>query len=73
MIVVKNMNRIVEQNNGLRPHFSLADNPFYSEFIDTLPLTAEAQSLPDMNGSGLVRDLRQATSLSGELAGQGRK
>ncbi|MBZ0093956.1 MAG: hypothetical protein K8H75_01060 [Sulfuricella sp.] len=54
--------------SGQMGDIDLADNPFYSEFIDTIPLTAEAQSLPDMNGAGLVRDLRQAASLSGELA-----
>ncbi|MDP3401472.1 MAG: hypothetical protein Q8R97_10150, partial [Brevundimonas sp.] len=56
--------------SGKMGDIDLADNPFYSEFIDTIPLTAAAQSLPDMNGAGMVRDLRQAVSLSGELAGQ---
>lgn len=56
--------------SGKMGDIDLADNPFYSEFIDAIPLTAEAQALPDMNGSGLVRDLRQAASLSGELAGR---
>ena len=42
----------------------LASNPFYSEFTDSIPLTAEAQTLPDMNGAGQVRSLRQAASLA---------
>jgi Ca2+-binding RTX toxin-like protein len=42
----------------------LASNPFYSEFTDSIPLTEAAQSLPDMNGAGQVRDLREAASLA---------
>jgi Ca2+-binding RTX toxin-like protein len=42
---------------------NLISNPFYSEFTDTLPLTDAAQRLPDMQGAGKVRDLRQAASL----------
>ncbi|MCX7178266.1 MAG: hypothetical protein NTX56_05630, partial [Proteobacteria bacterium] len=41
----------------------LASNRFFSEFTDSIPLTAEAQSLPDMNGAGQVRSLQQAASL----------
>jgi hypothetical protein len=40
----------------------LAENPFYSEFTDPAPLTAEAQALPDIAGSGAVRDLREAAN-----------
>ena len=46
----------------------LADNPFFREFTDTLPLTPELQALPDMRGSGTVRDLREAASLNPTLA-----
>jgi Ca2+-binding RTX toxin-like protein len=46
----------------------LADNPFYREFTDPIPLTPEAAALPDMQASGQVRDLREAMSLSGSLA-----
>lgn len=42
---------------------NLISNPFYSQFTDRLPLTATAQTLPDMQGSGLVRSLREAASL----------
>ena len=38
----------------------LAENPFYSDFTDAVPLTAEAQALPPMQGAGAVRDLREA-------------
>ncbi|MEI7431784.1 MAG: hypothetical protein WCL27_15130 [Betaproteobacteria bacterium] len=42
---------------------NLANNPFFSDFTDPLPLTEQALALPDMQGAGLVRDLRQAASL----------
>ncbi|MCL1481092.1 MAG: hypothetical protein MH213_07060 [Marinobacter sp.] len=46
----------------------LAENTFISQFTDTIPLTPEAEALPDMNGSGQVRNLREAASLSPTLA-----
>jgi hypothetical protein len=46
----------------------LAENTFISQFTDTIPLTPEAEALPDMNGSGQVRNLREAVSLSPSLA-----
>jgi hypothetical protein len=46
---------------------NLADNPFYREFPDHLDTTAVA-TLPDMLGSGLVRDLREAATLSSATA-----
>lgn len=48
---------------------NLADDTFHRSFPDSIPITPEAQSLPDMQGSGLVRDLREAASQSGALAG----
>ena len=47
----------------------LASKPFFSEFTDHIALTPQAQALPDMQGSGLVRDLREAASLQ-TAAGQ---
>jgi Ca2+-binding RTX toxin-like protein len=44
-------------------NLTLADNPFYREFTDTIPLSAQAQTLPEMGGSGWLRDLREAMSL----------
>jgi hypothetical protein len=41
----------------------LANNNFYREFSDDPALSAEAQALPQMQGSGTVRDLRPAMSL----------
>ncbi|MBU0484382.1 MAG: hypothetical protein KKB30_07710, partial [Proteobacteria bacterium] len=42
----------------------LAEDTFHREFTDTLTIAAEAEALPDMQGSGVLRDLREATSLS---------
>lgn len=36
---------------------------FYREFADTIPLSEVAKALPEMQGSGLVRDLNQAVSM----------
>ena len=44
-------------------NLNLTNNPFYREFTTTVPLTTAARSLPEMNGSGWVRDLREAMSL----------
>lgn len=45
-------------------NLNLGDNPFYRTFSDTIPLTQTAKALPEMGGSGWVRDLREAMSLS---------
>ncbi|MDD3597297.1 calcium-binding protein [Sulfuricurvum sp.] len=42
-------------------------NNFYREFKDTLPLDEIAISLPDIQGSGMVRDLAEASMLSSDL------
>ena len=47
---------------------NLAHNPFYRVFPDSIPLTAEAESLPNMQGSGMVRSLREGASLDSALA-----
>jgi hypothetical protein len=44
-------------------NLNLANNPFYREFTTPVPLTTTAQALPEMGGSGWVRDLREAMSL----------
>lgn len=49
-------------NNGAG-NLNLADNPFYRQFTDSIPLAPAAQSLPEMRGSGWIRDLREAMSL----------
>ncbi|BBA32636.1 hemolysin-type calcium binding domain protein [Methylocaldum marinum] len=46
----------------------LASDTFHRTFTDPVPLTEAALALPDMQGAGLVRDLREAASLSSEVA-----
>jgi len=46
---------------------NLADDTFHREFTDRLD-TGTVADLPDMQGSGAVRDLREAASQSPELA-----
>ncbi|MDD2950166.1 MAG: calcium-binding protein [Sulfuricurvum sp.] len=48
-------------------NFNFSQNPFYREFTDHLTLTDTALSLPDMQGSGMVRDLQEASTLSSGL------
>ena len=55
---------------GQTDNLDLANNPFYREFVDTIPLTEQALNLPDNKGSGWVRDLREAASLSLILVSQ---
>ena len=45
----------------------LESNPFYREFTVAVPLTEQAKSLPQMQGSGRARDLAEAVSLSPTL------
>ena len=52
---------------GTVGNLDLVSNTFYSEFTDTIPLSGEALTLPDAKGAGMVRDLREAMSLSSEL------
>jgi len=42
---------------------NLAVDTFHRNFADTIPLTPQTETLPDMQGSGAVRDLRQAASI----------
>jgi Ca2+-binding RTX toxin-like protein len=51
-------------------NLNLANNPFYRQFSDSIPLTAAAKALPDMGGSGWLRDLREAMSLGTASAQQ---
>lgn len=46
----------------------LATDPFRTTFTTPLTLTAQALTLPDMNGSGQVRNLREAFSSNSTLA-----
>ena len=55
--------------SGTLGDLNLASNPFYRQFTDTLDTSAVA-NLPDLAGSGAVRDLREAASVSPALAGR---
>jgi hypothetical protein len=46
----------------------LASNGFYREFTDNPTLTSTAKALPQMQGSGWARDLREAMSQTGDLS-----
>ena len=52
---------------GTAGNLNLADNPFYSDFTQAVPLSDAAKALPGMQGSGMVRDLREAASLDGRI------
>lgn len=41
-------------------NLEFAQNPFYRQFTDSIPLTEQASLLPQLRGSGMVRDLREA-------------
>ncbi len=43
---------------------NLAADTFHRSFSDVIPATPQTVALPDMQGSGVVRDLRQAASLT---------
>ena len=43
---------------------NLAADTFHRTFTDTIPVTPEADALPEMRGSGMVRNLQQAVSMT---------
>ena len=51
-------------------NLDLAVNPFYRHFTNAIALTDAAKALPDMQGSGSLRDLREAMSLGTPAAQQ---
>ncbi len=57
----------VNANQSLAANLDLVSNPFYREFTDRIALDDTAKALPDMKGSGAVRDLREASMLNAEL------
>lgn len=51
---------------------NLTENTFISQFTDTIPISVAAAALPEMQGSGRVRDLREASEFvfhAGDRAG----
>ncbi len=49
---------------GLVGELDLASTPFYSDFTTDIPLTDSAKLMPEIKGAGIVRNLREAMSLS---------
>ena len=60
---------IVNGNQSQAVNLDLASNPFYRQFTDRIALDEAAQGLPNMQGSGAVRDLREASMLNPGLKG----
>ncbi|WP_241151891.1 calcium-binding protein [Pseudomonas viridiflava] len=56
----------LNDNQSLAVNLDLVSNPFYSEFVDGVVSEAAAK-LPNMAGSGAVRNLAEAATLSNEL------
>ncbi len=48
--------------SGSAADVDLSENTFYSNFTDTVPLTPEAQALPNMQGSGAIPDIKDKCS-----------
>jgi Ca2+-binding RTX toxin-like protein len=57
----------VDTSTGVVGTVDFAQNPFYREFPDSIPLSDEVRALPGLRGSGNLRDLREATMLSDSL------
>ncbi|XXF06919.1 calcium-binding protein [Pseudomonas sp. D2-3] len=58
---------VVNGNQSLVANLDLASNPFYREYSNTNPAAADS-SLPELKGSGAVRDLREAATLNSGLS-----
>ncbi|QID18144.1 hypothetical protein G3580_11150 [Nitrogeniibacter mangrovi] len=58
-----------DNTTGTVANLNLDTSNFYREFGDTIAVSETAQALPNMMGSGNVRDLREAATQSSRLAG----
>jgi Ca2+-binding RTX toxin-like protein len=59
----------VDLSSSTADNLGLTSNPFYRQFTDPVPLTAQAKALPWMTGSGWVRDMQEAASLTTTAGG----
>jgi len=59
----------VNGNLSQAANLDLASNPFFREFTDKIALDSTAEALPELQGSGAVRDLREASMLNPALKG----
>lgn len=57
-----------ETSESAAGNLDLLVSTFYRQFTTHIPLTHQAKSLPSLRGSGQVRDLNEAISLSTDLA-----
>ena len=57
-----------DDTTGTAANLGLASNTFYRKFTNRVTLTDKAKKLPEVNGSGSVRNLREAMSSSSALA-----
>jgi Ca2+-binding RTX toxin-like protein len=55
------------ETDSATANLDLLVNTFYREFTDHITLTDQAKALPELKGSGQVRDLSEAISLSSTL------
>ncbi|MCA3033073.1 MAG: hypothetical protein ING21_08410 [Burkholderiales bacterium] len=55
------------ETNGAAANLDLLVNTFYRTFTTQITLTDQAKALPTLRGSGRVRDLNEAVSLSTDL------
>jgi len=60
--------KLEDGSSGTGGNLDLASNPFYREYTDKLPISEAIAALPEMQGSGAVRDLHEAASQSAGLA-----
>ncbi|KPX70217.1 Hemolysin-type calcium-binding region, partial [Pseudomonas amygdali pv. lachrymans] len=58
-----------ERSTGSVGSINFVKNTFYRDYDDEVVLGPQVKELPDLKGSGAVRDLRQASMLSEELQG----
>ncbi|MDB0568963.1 calcium-binding protein [Ralstonia solanacearum] len=58
---------ITGETNGATANLDLLVNTFYRQFTGHIPLTDQARALPTLRGSGQVRDLNEAISVSDDL------
>ena len=57
-------------SSGVVASLDLVSNPFYRAFSSKVSLNAESVRLPNLHGSGMVRDLQEAASLNPDLVRQ---
>ena len=57
-----------DDTTGTAANLELANNTFYRKFTNRVTLTDNAKKLPEVSGSGRVRNLREAMSGSSSLA-----